>query len=168
MDKTYFLTQATYNRWANKKLYDVVETLSPADFAKDGGAYFKSIQGTLNHLMFGDWAWVLRLRGKSSAHLVMDKIYHADFASLKQARLEADEDLITFVTEMSDDFLSGTITYNNIQGVEYTMPVAMVLTHIMNHGTHHRAQVHTLLTQLGLEVPSLDLIYYLIECQAEA
>jgi len=165
MDKNYFQTLARYNRWANKKLYDVVETVSIEEFEKDSKAYFASMRGTLNHILFGDWAWTLRLKGKSSAHLEMGKIYHPSFAALKKARLEADEDFLILLDDMNNDEISADLTYRNIKGIEYVMPTHHVLAHVFNHGTHHRGQVHCLLTQAGIEAPSLDLIYYYIECE---
>jgi uncharacterized damage-inducible protein DinB len=35
-----------------------------------------------------------------------------------------------------------------------------VLLHVFNRQTHHRGQVHCLLTGLGQEAPSLDLILF--------
>lgn len=164
MDQKYFQTLARYNRWANKKLYDVVETLSVEEFEKDSQAYFGSIQGTLNHILFGDWAWSLRLQDKNSSHLEMDKIYHPEFSKLKAARLEADEEFIRLIAGMNDEKIRSNVTYRNIKGIEYTTPRHLVLAHVFNHSTHHRGQVHCLLTQAGIEAPSLDLIYYNIDC----
>jgi len=107
MDQKYFQTLARYNRWANKKLYDVVETLSIEKFEKDSQAYFGSIQGTLNHILFGDWAWCLRLQDKSSAHLEMGKIYHPEFSKLKAARLEADEEFVKILADAKTDRILG-------------------------------------------------------------
>lgn len=42
---------ARYNVWMNERLYDACSRLSDADRKRDLGAYFKSIHGTLNHIL---------------------------------------------------------------------------------------------------------------------
>ncbi len=122
MDKSYFETLARYNRWANIKLYNAVEVLPKEEFEKDRQAYFESIQGTLNHILFGDWAWTLRLKGESSAHLEMGKIYHPDFHSLKEARIQTDDGLLAVIEAMSEDQLERELTYRNVKGDEFSVP----------------------------------------------
>lgn len=163
MEKAYFQRMADYNVWANARLYEQVATMTPTDFCADKGAYFKSVQGTLNHLLVGDWAWLLRLKGESSAHLDITKIYHADFDDLWAARQGADADMMNFMDTVDPAFLKADLTYRNIAGHQVTKPVSLILGHVFNHGTHHRGQVHTLLTQMGYKGPSMDLVYYALE-----
>jgi uncharacterized damage-inducible protein DinB len=41
-------------------------------------------------------------------------------------------------------------------GEAWTMPVSLFLLQAVNHGTEHRAQVATILTQLGIQPPEMD------------
>ena len=66
-DGTYALLMAEYNQWMNGKLYDGCARLSDEERKRDRGAFFKSIHGTLNHLVWGDRAWLPRFNGKSYA-----------------------------------------------------------------------------------------------------
>ena len=50
----YFVMFAAYNRWANERLYEAAAKLPEADYRADRGAFFGSLNGTLNHLLVGD------------------------------------------------------------------------------------------------------------------
>ena len=62
--KAYFEQRAAYNRWANARLYEAAFSLSEADYRRDVGAFFKSMHGTLNHLLLTDRLWLKRLTGE--------------------------------------------------------------------------------------------------------
>ena len=57
---SHFQLMAQYNRWMNRKLYAICAEIPDADRKKDLGAFFKSLHGTLNHLLYGDKAWMGR------------------------------------------------------------------------------------------------------------
>ena len=61
--KTRYTMFAAYNAWANERLYDAAAQLSDADYRADRGAFFKSVHGTLNHLLIGDRIWMRRFTG---------------------------------------------------------------------------------------------------------
>jgi len=62
-DRTYAETMAQYNHWMNLKLYAVCAEMSDQQRREDRGAFFKSIYGTLNHLLVGDRIWMGRFTG---------------------------------------------------------------------------------------------------------
>ena len=49
--KNHFELLANYNQWMNPKIYDAAAQLSADELAKDRGAFFGSILGTLNHIV---------------------------------------------------------------------------------------------------------------------
>jgi DinB family len=65
--KPHFVMLAGYNAWANRRLYDAAETLSNADYRADRGVFFKSMHGTLNHLLVTDRIWMRRFTGTGDA-----------------------------------------------------------------------------------------------------
>ena len=148
---------ARYNRLANERLYDCCAQLSDAERKKNRQAFFKSIHGTLNHIMVGDRNWMIRFEGgvASSAHL--DTILYDDFEELRAARIREDERIERFAASLSDEFLDGEIAYVSNEGKSYRKPVQMLLAHLFNHETHHRGQVHEMLSQAGIATPVLDL-----------
>jgi uncharacterized damage-inducible protein DinB len=148
---------ARYNRLANGTLYEACARLSDEERRRDLGAFFKSVHGTLNHLLLGDRIWMTRFGGGNHPSIDLGAILHDDFADLRTARVAMDTRIERFVADLPHDFAAGTIRYLNSAGVVSEDPLDVLLPHIFNHQTHHRAQVHTLLSQLGQDPPSLDL-----------
>jgi uncharacterized damage-inducible protein DinB len=60
---------AAYNRWMNECLYALLPNIPDAERKRDRGAFFGSIHGTLNHLLFGDLMWMARFEGRERPRL---------------------------------------------------------------------------------------------------
>ena len=45
---------ASYNAWCNECLYGAAAQIADPDYRTDRGVFFKSLHGTLNHLLVGD------------------------------------------------------------------------------------------------------------------
>ena len=58
---------------------------------------------------------------------------------------------------------NGVLSYTTMRGQLATLPFAATLTHVFNHGTHHRGQITAALTALGHPCPELDMVYLLQE-----
>ncbi|MCD8563136.1 MAG: DinB family protein [Alphaproteobacteria bacterium] len=156
----HYKTFAAYNRWANARLYGAVSALSDTDFIRDQGMFFKSIQGTLNHLVVADRIWLRRITGEGPAHGELDEIPYPVFPDLFQARQEEDQRIISLMNRLSEEDYSQIITYQNSKGESWPDPLFSLLAHFFNHQTHHRGQVHNVLSQMGRKPPALDLIFY--------
>ena len=170
MDNYRFL--ARYNGWFNTRLYDACERLDDAGRHAPRGAFFGSIHGTLNHILWGDMVWLGRLAAQAQAGdaalpaalLVLpdgarhETTLHADWAALRAHRAGLDAALQAWLAAVPDDFAQRTMRYRNTQGVAREHPVWQALTHLFNHQTHHRGQVTTLLAQAGVDVGVTDLI----------
>jgi len=163
--KQHFATFARYNAWANRRLYEAVAGLSDAQYREDRGAFFRSVHGTLNHILLGDRAWLTRITGDGTPPTRLDQILYDDFASLRAARTAEDERIERVIAGLDSTRLAGTLTYRNMRGEQLEQPLAQVLAHVFNHQTHHRGQAHALVTQLAGAAPELDLIFFLRERQ---
>ncbi|MBK1699323.1 DinB family protein [Rhodovibrio salinarum] len=150
-------SMAAYNEVANRRLYAACAELSEDDRTRDRGTFFGSIHGTLNHLLVGDRIWMARFQGMTVPSTGLDAILYADFAALRSARTEMDAKIRAFMAGLDDSFLTGTIAYRNNTGRDIRDPVPVLLAHFFNHQTHHRGQVHAMLTQAGHAGPVLDL-----------
>ena len=148
---------AHYNRLANEKLYEACVGLSDAEYRRDLGAFFKSVHGTLNHLLLGDTIWMARFEGGAHASTNLDAILHQSFDALRQARAATDRRIERFFAHLPEGFERRTVRYVNNAGIDSEDPLKVILPHFFNHQTHHRAQAHTLLSQLGRDPPVLDL-----------
>ena len=159
--KAHFEMMAAYNAWANDRLYAACAGLCDADRRADLGAFFGGLHQTLNHILVGDVVWMARMRGQTPPAWPLDHIPHDDFADLRAAREAMDADIIAHVAALEDETLAGDMTFTTIVNpATVTQPRAPVLAHFFNHQTHHRGQVHALLTRLTGEAPPLDLVYY--------
>jgi len=163
MSPDHFRTFARYNAWANAKLYAACAELSDAEFRAPRQAFFGSILGTLNHILAGDRAWLGRLEGVPSGVSRLDEILFEDRDQLAQARVAEDRRIIALADRCDAATLTGDLVYRTMAGVEQRTPVVWVLSHMFNHQTHHRGQVHGLLSQTAVAPPPLDLIYFLRE-----
>jgi uncharacterized damage-inducible protein DinB len=159
--KPHFAMMAGYNAWCNERIYDVAAQLPDADYRANRGAFFKSVHGTLNHLLVADRIWLKRFSGQGEAPNRLDAILFEALPELRTAREREDERIVSFIDSLSDADLEGRIRYRTITTpMEIEQPLASALVHFFNHQTHHRGQVHALLTGFGLEAPSLDLILF--------
>jgi uncharacterized damage-inducible protein DinB len=161
--KSHFTMLAHYNRWANNRIYAAAAALPDADYRADKGAFFKSLHGTLNHLLLADQLWLRRFTGKGPVHTKLDTILHEDFASLREARVAEDERIIAYIDGLSEHDLAATFSYTPITNPEpLTQPLEPALTHFFNHQTHHRGQAHAIVTSVaGKQAgPVLDLVAF--------
>lgn len=154
---------ARYNRWANRRLSAAVAALDEQDYYADRGAFFGSIHGTLNHLLVGDRLWLGRIDRVPYRVSGLDAVVCADRAAFLTERAEEDERLIRTVDGMDDAALASVLDYRTTSGKPNADPLWVVVTHMFNHGTHHRAQVHGMLSQVPASPPELDLIYFMRE-----
>jgi uncharacterized damage-inducible protein DinB len=159
--KPHFAMMAAYNRWCNERVYEVAALLPDADYRDDRGAFFKSVHGTLNHLLVADRIWMRRFTGEGEAPNRLDATLFENFDELRTARQAEDERIAAYMGNLSEADLAGSIRYWTIVNpVEIEQPLGPALVHFFNHQTHHRGQVHCLLTGFGLDAPSLDLILF--------
>jgi uncharacterized damage-inducible protein DinB len=157
--KAYFAQRAAYNRWANARLYEAALSLSEADYRRDVGAFFKSMHGTLNHLLLTDRLWLKRLTGEGEHPNQLNAIIYEDRRALASARAEEDDRIIAYVASLDVTALDGPLKYANTSGKEFEQKRRDILAHLFNHQTHHRGQAHAILSILaGKEPPSLDMM----------
>jgi uncharacterized damage-inducible protein DinB len=157
--KAHFEQFAAYNRWANARLYQAALALSDTDYRRDVGAFFKSMHGTLNHLLVADRIWLKRLTGEGDHPARLDAIIHDDRRALALARADEDDRIVRYVASLDDALLDGLQEYKTTSGKPFTQKRSHILAHLFNHQTHHRGQAHTILSICtGREPPPLDLL----------
>lgn len=149
-----------YNQWANDLVYSAAEALSNDQRYEERGAFFGSVFGTLSHLLIADRIWLFRLTGVGPTYDDLAHRPYADFTMLKAARSFEDRRIVEYITSLEGDDLEARVTYQNMAGEEQSRTRAQCLVHFFNHQTHHRGQVHGLLSGFGLTPPSLDLIKF--------
>jgi uncharacterized damage-inducible protein DinB len=157
--KAHFVMMANYNAWANARLFRMAGALADEVYRKDVGAYFKSLQGTLNHILVADRIWMHRLTGLGDQPTKLNAILFDDLPSLHAARVEEDSRIIGFVQDLPETASEEILEYRMLNGAAQRQPRREILAHLFNHQTHHRGQAHAILTFLGVTEPDpLDLL----------
>jgi len=150
-----------YNAWANGRLYDAAARLSTEQYRADRGAFFKSVHGSLNHLLVTDRIWMRRFTGEGDAPNRLDAILFETLDGLRAAREAEDRRIVDFVEGLDDRRIAGTIKYRRVSSPEqFEQQLGPALAHWFNHQTHHRGQIHALLTGLVGWAPELDLLIF--------
>ncbi len=159
-------TMARYNLWATKKLYRQLDTLPEEDYRRDLGLYFKSVHGTLNHLLVGEHElWMRRFAEGVSPASRLDAEAERDRLRLRERLLDGALAWLPLLEVWPEERLRGELAYRSVAGQWLSLPFAATLLHVFNHGTHHRGQITAALTALGRPSPEIDLVYML---QAES
>jgi len=156
-----FKTFARYNSWANQRLYAACALLDDQAYYADRGAFFGSIHRTLNHIVLGDRIWFGRIEGKPFAVTGLDQVLYEDRHALRAARIEEDARIQRVVDGLTEARIAGDLEYRTTKGAPQRTNLGFVLSHVFNHQTHHRGQVHGMLSQAGQDPPSLDMIQFI-------
>lgn len=143
---THFVEQARYNAWANRRLFAMAGMLPDEAYRRDVGAYFKSLHGTLNHLLTTDQIWMRRLTGAGDHPQKLDAIIFEQLPDLATARTLEDQKIIEFVESLSTEQLEESWDYQTLNGTPYRQRPREILAHFFNHQTHHRGQAHGLIS----------------------
>ncbi len=161
---SHFRMMAGFNAWANARLGGSIEGLSESAYRQDQGAFFGSIHRTLNHLLVVDRLWTSRIAGEDRGIASLEQLLYEDRDALREAREEEDRRFIALVDGLSAERLSSKVSYRRMIGDGWEESrVDHILATLLNHQTHHRGQIHCLLTQQGLSPPALDVIFFLEE-----
>ncbi|MFP5263298.1 MAG: DinB family protein [Blastocatellia bacterium] len=156
------LTLFDYDRWANRRLLEAAEQLSPEEFTRGVGGAYGSVRTTLVHIMEVERGWVARCDGDMG----WPDLNPEDFPSLESVREEwrsVEQVTRGIMSRLAEGDLGRVVPYQ-FEGEEpRTARVAEVLQHAANHAAHHRGQVTLMLRMLGHAPGNLDMLFYYVE-----
>ena len=151
-----------YNEWQNTVIYATANDLTDSERRADKGAFFGSIHGTLNHLIWGDTIWLSRFAKPPpprSPDIPGSINERADWADMLAERSQLDQRICGWAASIDPAVLSGDLTwFSGAANREITKPLWILITHFHNHQTHHRGQVHAMLTACGAKPGDTDLM----------
>jgi len=145
--KAYFLKLYQYNAWANNR---VLTCLVKQNVESE------KIRSIMGHILAAQFLWLHRIKGLPPAEVKLWGEY-----TLQQLARMSDESASLWLefVEGTEDF-NRELTYLNYTGDPYTNNVEMIMIHLVNHSTYHRAQIALLLRQEKLEPVNTDFITY--------
>ena len=154
-------TAARYNAWANQRIYAACGGLSHEERILDRRGFFKSIHGTLNHILLADLIYRERLEKKPTTFSRLDEILYDDFDELRSVHGTQDQWYIEFSDAMDPSELDGTLSFDTVETGEYfSLSLRQCLTNLFEHQIHHRGQTHHMLSHAGIDPPPLDFVKF--------
>ena len=156
----YCQMMASYNRWQNRSLFTAVDALGEAARRAERGAFFGSIHATLAHVLWADHMWMSRFAGWQAppAGIADSPRFVAGWAALHAAREAADAAIISWAHALRAQDVQGVMRWHSgALDREVSRPAGLCLVHFFNHQTHHRGQVHALVTSAGGVPDATDL-----------
>lgn len=145
--KEYFLKLYQYNAWANERVLSCLRKQMVND---------EKIQSLFGHVLAAQFLWLHRIKGLAPPSLKLWDAY--SLSELEMMATDAAKQWLDFV-QRTDSF-DRELNYTNYVGDPYTNNVQMIMIHVANHGTYHRAQIAQLLRQKGFEPINTDFITY--------
>ena len=159
---SHFNMQACYQVWATHRLLEAVSRVSDADYRRDVGLFFKSIHGTLNHMLVAEHLlWYARFAKGASPVLALNAEIEPDRERLAQALKGGSANWTHLISTWPAERFDTHLDYQTSKGEPRSLPFAATLSHVFNHATHHRGQITAALTAMGRPCPELDMVYYL-------
>ena len=157
--RPYLQSMAQYNSWMNGKIYEAAARLPAEEIARDRGAFFKSILGTLNHLLAADMVWIDRFKSRPLRFTDLRSLRHETLEPLRAERIAVDAEITDWAASVDENWLTRPFSFTSVlTPASHTYPASVLVMHFFNHQTHHRGQITTLLTQAGEDVGVTDFI----------
>jgi uncharacterized damage-inducible protein DinB len=160
IDPNFVRVMAQYNSEMNRRIYAAAAKLTDEQRKQDRGLFWKSLHGTLNHLLWGDRQWMSRLDGwpPNTAPNPQSPTLYPDFDELRHERTLADEKIEAFANRIDDAWLSTDLVWwSGSAKKEMQREKRGLMVHFFNHQTHHRGQAHAALTMCGVDPGDTDL-----------
>lgn len=150
----------TFHRWANRRLWDAFVALGPRGTVNLGKHFsFPTIKGVFAHIHGADAIWLARWKGTSQARLLGDSDFPTA-AALRGRWDELEKDQWAFLTALGPADLRRVVAYRNTTGQPFSAPLGTLLHHVVDHGTHHRSEIATMITTAGGAPPATGIIAY--------
>lgn len=154
----YCQMMARYNAWQNYSLYREAKGLSAEARDLDRGAFWGSITRTLSHLYWGDMIWLSRFdAGEAPEGPGKGSPDAYSWERLWTLRPQLDARIAAWTWSLDQSDLDGDLTwYSGAAQKEMSLPKALCVMQFFNHQTHHRGQVHAMLTAAGAKPDDTD------------
>lgn len=157
----YCRAMARYNTQQNHGIVRLIRQMDRDDLYMDRGAFFGSIMRTLNHLLWADMLWMHRFgAGKLPDVSPEDSLDMTPGPAVWAAdRVRLDTKISLWAESLHGADLAGELHWSNTMGEADTEKLWVCVTHFFNHQTHHRGQVHAMLTAAGQTPGDTDFSY---------
>jgi uncharacterized damage-inducible protein DinB len=162
MNRETFSLWAKYNKAVNEKMNDEIKTISPGEWDKYLGGYFKSVRGLCSHLYVCDFNWLKRFSRLRDFAVLKEVFFDRELYSFSEVlfedmveyfakRPQLDEKIIAFADDISEEDIHSILRYTDSHGVVYEKKFGGLIMQSFNHDSFHRGMLSLYLEMLGKE-----------------
>ena len=154
-DSAHLGKLVAYNEWADEKILKAIDGMTPAELDKPVDAYIGSLARNVRHILAAQRIWLARWKGEPPP-----KLDAPITGSWRDAYAATHAELRAFVESLGDADFDRVVSYADTRGNRYEVPLFQLLTHVVNHGTAHRAETGMLLERIGRSPGDMDFVYF--------
>ena len=148
-----------YSHWANKRLLEVISSLTPEQFTQQLPGSSGSVRDKMVHILSAEWGWFDRCGGAKRGPALNAKDYPT-VESIVDQYLRVERWGRVFLASLRDVDLDRVVEFSLGNGPTYSLPLGALLHHAAIHGIHHRGQIASLLRSLGCAPVHVDILLY--------
>jgi uncharacterized damage-inducible protein DinB len=152
-----------YNEWANNHVLEAAARLTGEELSRKQGASFESVEGNLAHIVGAQIVWLQRWTGGANAKPVMEFQKMRGLPLIREAFEKSHSELRSFLASLTEERLDQVLAYRDSAGNPYKRVMWQLMSHVVNHGTHHRAETAMAMGLLGKTMRELDYSYFELE-----
>src|SRR5215471_11144495 len=153
-----------YTDYANGLALAAAEKLTGEQREYDFKCSHGSILGTLALMAGAEWVWLERWKGTPHPRIwTVDDFNFPGAQNLRSRWGQVESERRELLENLTEEKLRQDLSYNNLKGEPFTLPLVDQMQHVVNHSTLHRGQVVGMIRQLGAQPPAVDMLYYLIK-----
>lgn len=168
-ERSQLILMAEYNQLMKQRIFKAASSLSNELLIEDKGAFFRSIIGTLSHIMVGDILWLKRFANHPTVYSTLlplneikqpeslDAILFNDVTCFVGERSKLDRLIVDWCNELSEDDIDNPLEYIDFKGELHNKRLGDLILHLFLHQVHHRGQATTLLSQENIDFGDTDL-----------
>ncbi len=162
----YFRQLYDYHYWANHRILAAAEHLTDEQLHRQQGQSWGSIHGTLLHMMNAEWIWLRRWKGESPRVFPGPDAYPI-LTALRERWNGLEAEMLAFVAAQTQTSLERVMTYTTTAGQAHSLVLWQAMAHVVNHATHHRAELAAIFASMDIPHPEDDLNRYFLERTGE-
>lgn len=155
-----------YGTWVNARLLDAAAGVTPEQFTKKILPGFGSLHLTLAHLLGAEVLWFARWQGQSPKTVLAAEDL-PEVKAIRERWAKLVEERRLNLAGLDEAALAETVHWTNMRGQPFSLPRWQVILHCANHSTHHRSEAAAILSELGHEPESTDLLEYYLEAAGQ-
>jgi uncharacterized damage-inducible protein DinB len=150
-----------YNEWANTKVLEAATGLSEEELGRQVSGSHESVRMTLLHMVRVQTWWLSVLNGKPDVSSPPEGYERMPFEEVRRWFARSHEDLKAYAAGLTDERLEAEVSaFHPGEKKEYRWPSWQLVSHLVNHGSHHRAEAGLMLASLGRSPGDMDYIYF--------